>query len=307
MEQGTPLPHKNTFIHFQEPSSPSAPPPTFSAPGQMQEKIFRVKEAPEPPPSKPSTFRRLAAPKWPKFRSSKQTTPQLDPNVDAAARKPPPAGTATASRMNASVQSLSLQQSRQTYAPAQDVPPPPSPNTNLPGCAGGNPFFQVSPSEGRGCAGGPPAHTKPCAQSAASAGINDQVVVAHAPLNRNQMHAPSSAAATDAVPLSKVMEGKRCGHKSVGSSGHSIGQCIPCLMEVRYQAGKCPEPCRYELLCGRCHEAHTEEELQKIQAKMRKLKKKGGAPSAALLSAAYAAGQAAPVGGGAGKGVFNGR
>mmetsp|Transcript_64235 Transcript_64235/g.139593 ORF Transcript_64235/g.139593 Transcript_64235/m.139593 type:complete len:210 (+) Transcript_64235:132-761(+) len=86
---------------------------------------------------------------------------------------------------------------------------------------------------------------------------------------------------------------------SIGAEGHRTGQCIPCLMQVRWMAGKCREPCRFGCDCGRCHEPHTEEELQKIQAKMRREKKRHGAAAAALLSAAYAQGKAAPVGAGA--------
>mmetsp|Transcript_174522 Transcript_174522/g.559515 ORF Transcript_174522/g.559515 Transcript_174522/m.559515 type:complete len:315 (-) Transcript_174522:32-976(-) len=88
------------------------------------------------------------------------------------------------------------------------------------------------------------------------------------------------------------------GAASLGSEGHESGNCIPCLMEVRWRAGKCAEPCRFGQLCGRCHEAHTEEELQKVQARMRKEKKKHGAAGAALLSAAFVHGRAAPIGAG---------
>merc|ERR1719373_1495076 len=108
-------------------------------------------------------------------------------------------------------------------------------------------------------------------------------------------------AAGEAVRPSHAATGLRVGMPSLGSEGHCAGQCIPCLMQVRWQAGKCAEPCRFGALCGRCHEPHTEEELQKIQAKMRKQKRKGGAAGAALLSAASARGTAAPVGKGAGK------
>mmetsp|Transcript_74005 Transcript_74005/g.154297 ORF Transcript_74005/g.154297 Transcript_74005/m.154297 type:complete len:227 (-) Transcript_74005:371-1051(-) len=86
---------------------------------------------------------------------------------------------------------------------------------------------------------------------------------------------------------------------SIGAEGHRIGQCIPCLMQVRWMAGKCLEPCRFGSQCGRCHEPHTQEDLQKVQAKMRREKKRHGAAGAALLSAAFAKGKAAPIGAGA--------
>jgi len=106
-------------------------------------------------------------------------------------------------------------------------------------------------------------------------------------------------AAEDAVQLGEVAACQQAGTASLGSEGHCAGQCIPCLMQVRWQAGKCVEPCRFGALCGRCHEAHTEEELQKIQARMRKQKKKHGQQAAAMLSSAYTKGNVAPVGAGA--------
>lgn len=87
---------------------------------------------------------------------------------------------------------------------------------------------------------------------------------------------------------------------SLGSEGHAEGQCIPCLMQVRWLAGKNSAPCRFGELCGRCHEAHTEEELHRVQAMMRKLKRRAGAESVAVLSAAARRGAAAPIGAGAG-------
>merc|ERR1719356_261439 len=97
-------------------------------------------------------------------------------------------------------------------------------------------------------------------------------------------------AAGEAVRPSHAATGLRVGMPSLGSEGHCTGQCIPCLMQVRWQAGRLREPCKFGALCGRCHEAHTEEELQKMQAKMRKQKRRHGAGAAALLSSAYANG-----------------
>jgi len=110
--------------------------------------------------------------------------------------------------------------------------------------------------------------------------------------------APTPAGEVAPQP-SEVAACQRAGTASLGSEGHCAGQCIPCLMQVRWQAGKCVEPCKFGALCGRCHEAHTEEELQKIQARMRKQKKKHGQQAAAMLSSAYARGKVAPVGAGA--------
>jgi len=107
------------------------------------------------------------------------------------------------------------------------------------------------------------------------------------------------SAAEDAAQRSEVAPCQRAGTASLGSEGHCTGQCVPCLMQVRWQAGKCVEPCKFGALCGRCHEAHTEQELQKIQARMRKQKKKHGQQAAAMLSSAYVKGKAAPVGAGA--------
>merc|ERR1719436_1575609 len=88
----------------------------------------------------------------------------------------------------------------------------------------------------------------------------------------------------------------RAGSASIGSEGHCSGQCIPCLMQVKYQAGKCAAPCKFGAQCGRCHEEHTKEDLQKVQAKMRQQKKKHGAQAAALMSSAFASSNVAPVG-----------
>jgi len=111
---------------------------------------------------------------------------------------------------------------------------------------------------------------------------------------------PETTISTVPPPPAPAAEARqRVGMASLGSEGHCTGQCIPCLMQVRWQAGRCAEPCRFGVECGRCHEAHTEEELQKIQAKMRKQKKKHGERAAALLSSAYANGNVAPVGAGA--------
>mmetsp|Transcript_25610 Transcript_25610/g.55660 ORF Transcript_25610/g.55660 Transcript_25610/m.55660 type:complete len:304 (-) Transcript_25610:266-1177(-) len=103
-----------------------------------------------------------------------------------------------------------------------------------------------------------------------------------------------AAAATAVAPIAGAAV-----LSSLGAEGHRTGRCIPCLMQVRWQAGRCPEPCRFGADCGRCHELHTEEELQRIQAKMRREKKRHGVAGAALLSAAYAQGKAAPIGAGA--------
>lgn len=75
----------------------------------------------------------------------------------------------------------------------------------------------------------------------------------------------------------RTAEGKLA---NLGARVHTEGRCVPCLMQCRYTAGRCKEPCRFGLLCNRCHENHSEEELQKIQAQMRRLRKhKGSRPS----------------------------
>jgi len=134
-----------------------------------------------------------------------------------------------------------------------------------------------------------------------SGDISAEVVVAHAALDRVSACAqgPASQAAQGSVELSTVMTCQKACVPSLGSEGHCTGQCIPCLMQVRWQAGKCAEACKFGSLCGRCHEPHTEEELQRIQARMRKQKKKHGQDAAARLSSAYANGNVAPVGAGA--------
>lgn len=71
----------------------------------------------------------------------------------------------------------------------------------------------------------------------------------------------------------KLPDGRQA---NLGARVHALGRCVPCLMQCRFTSGRCKEPCRFGLLCNRCHEPHSEEELQKIQAQMRRLRKHKG-------------------------------
>eukprot|EP00445_Apocalathium_hangoei_P078652 CAMPEP_0204196140 /NCGR_PEP_ID=MMETSP0361-20130328/63612_1 /ASSEMBLY_ACC=CAM_ASM_000343 /TAXON_ID=268821 /ORGANISM="Scrippsiella Hangoei, Strain SHTV-5" /LENGTH=148 /DNA_ID=CAMNT_0051157849 /DNA_START=69 /DNA_END=515 /DNA_ORIENTATION=+ len=130
-----------------------------------------------------------------------------------------------------------------------------------------------------------------------------QVIIFQAPVFRTKYsgdeHAAAAAAAAEAavaeaaVQLSDILTCQKAGLASVGAEGHDVCECVPCLMQVRWQAGRGAEPCKFGHLCGRCHEAHSEEELQKIQAKMRKQKKKHGRTGPSLFAAAFGHGRAA--------------
>jgi len=233
------IPLKNTFIHFDEPSTP-VPPPTLSAPGRMREpeqpQLVEAAAAPTQPPAargrRRDVFRRL-------FGTQRGGRAAEDKQMPAGA------GATSSAKVPVEVQSentsvVHVEESSQS-------------------------FLSSVPSS---------------VTSAPSAELGTQ-------------------AALGSVELSNVMTCQRACMPSLGSEGHCAGQCIPCLMQVRWQAGRCAEPCKFGALCGRCHEAHTEEELQRIQARMRKQKKKHGEQAAALLSSAYANGNVAPVGTGA--------
>eukprot|EP00931_Biecheleriopsis_adriatica_P018532 TRINITY_DN12963_c1_g1_i2.p1 TRINITY_DN12963_c1_g1~~TRINITY_DN12963_c1_g1_i2.p1 ORF type:complete len:253 (+),score=53.74 TRINITY_DN12963_c1_g1_i2:100-759(+) len=64
----------------------------------------------------------------------------------------------------------------------------------------------------------------------------------------------------DRVRLSDFLEVFQCGAPSLGSMAHASGRCRPCRFQVRHQ--KAPEahrPCTSGVLCGSCHEQHSEE------------------------------------------------
>lgn len=261
---------RNTFLEvLEEPSTPT-PPPTKTAPGSLQE----APAAPQPEP-RPGVLRRL-------FGARRGAQPGNTVSIAAV----PAAALGTP---------VALQEK--------------------------NTFVHFAEA-----AAGPPTKSAPCRAAFTGAASSDDespppLLTGGSPsgLGLRDMAALGSDDDSDAPP--PVLTGgspsglglrdeasialpppapQRC-CASLGSEGHAHGQCIPCLMQVRWQAGRCAEPCRFAELCGRCHEAHTEEELHRVQAAMRRLKRRGGAAGAAALSAAYVHGTAAPVGAGAGR------
>mmetsp|Transcript_53736 Transcript_53736/g.155026 ORF Transcript_53736/g.155026 Transcript_53736/m.155026 type:complete len:294 (+) Transcript_53736:61-942(+) len=270
---------RNTFLEVvEEPSTPMAPPPpTKTAPGSLQDAPAESEAAKTPGRQRPSVLRRL-------FGIGSRATggsmaageaPALVPrkkSVRIVAPAPPPLLLLPATP-------VSLQE-KNTFvhfaeSPSLMGPPPARSAPGQTAFLGGSAAEDVSD--------GPPVLT---GGSPSGLGLRDAATV--------EWHGPV------VPPLPAPAAAARC-CASLGSEGHRDGRCIPCLMQVRWGAGKLSEPCRFGELCGRCHEAHTEEELQRVQAAMRKLKRRGGAAGAAALSAAYVSGAAAPVGGGAGK------
>lgn len=115
--------------------------------------------------------------------------------------------------------------------------------------------------------------------SEASAGTAQVVVWRGMGLDRNSFLPQEEMAGQEAMRFSTLLQCRRVDGQlyNIGAQLHDEGRCVPCLMQCRFVGNRCAEPCRFGLLCNRCHEPHTEEELQKIQAQMRRLRKsKGG-------------------------------
>mmetsp|Transcript_53734 Transcript_53734/g.155016 ORF Transcript_53734/g.155016 Transcript_53734/m.155016 type:complete len:291 (+) Transcript_53734:59-931(+) len=273
---GSQLVVRNTFLEVvEEPSSPTAPPPpTKTAPGCLEE----APAVPAARSERPGVLRRLFGIGSRQSGGSAaaageaQGLPPRKKSVRIVAPAPPlvlmlPATPVALQEKNTFVHFAE--------SPSLMGPPPARSAPGQTAFLGGSAAEDVSD--------GPPVLT---GGSPSGLGLRDVVSA--------ELQGPM--APPPPVPAAAA----RC-CASLGSEGHRDGRCIPCLMQVRWGAGKLSEPCRFGELCGRCHEAHTEEELQRVQAAMRKLKRRGGAAGAAALSAAYVSGAAAPVGGGAGK------
>jgi len=56
--------------------------------------------------------------------------------------------------------------------------------------------------------------------------------------------------------LNEVMNLRAVGLQSVGSRGHSMGQCVFCVHQNHHQHKKSNAPCWKGVLCERCHEWH---------------------------------------------------
>mmetsp|Transcript_53733 Transcript_53733/g.155011 ORF Transcript_53733/g.155011 Transcript_53733/m.155011 type:complete len:289 (+) Transcript_53733:61-927(+) len=265
---------RNTFLEVvEEPSSPTPPPPpTKTAPGSLEDVPPALEAAATLGGERLGVLRRLfAIGSRERGGSEAQGFPPRQNSVRIMVPAPPPL-LLPATRM-----ALPEKNTFVHFAESPSLMGPP-PARSAPGQTaflGGSAAEDVSD--------GPPVLT---GGSPSGLGLRDAATV--------EWHGPV------VPPLPAPAAAARC-CASLGSEGHRDGRCIPCLMQVRWGAGKLSEPCRFGELCGRCHEAHTEEELQRVQAAMRKLKRRGGAAGAAALSAAYVSGAAAPVGGGAGK------
>mmetsp|Transcript_109034 Transcript_109034/g.274376 ORF Transcript_109034/g.274376 Transcript_109034/m.274376 type:complete len:271 (+) Transcript_109034:89-901(+) len=254
------VPEKNTFIHFGEPIELGLP-PLHSAPGTLLGKSFRTKRI--------VLEQELAAHEQP----TKEDSPKSFRRIFGAVSQKGEDGRSLA---DVAVSPMQVQL-KNTLLHVED-----------PRAPAGPPVFPASDKTGS---------VQSSAASMLSSG--DQAMVAHVAPHHTSAQEPVVAACGGTAQLSDAATCQAAGLPSLGSEGHCTGQCIPCLMQVRWQAGKLAAPCRFGALCGRCHEAHTEEQLQKIQAKMRKQKRRHGERAAALLSSAYAKGNVAPKGLGA--------
>jgi len=76
---------------------------------------------------------------------------------------------------------------------------------------------------------------------------------------------------TQVVSVSLALQAKRAGLKSIGGLRHADGSCCMCLMESWHQAGKADrEPCKWGLMCGRCHEEHDPQEVAAFRRQRRR-------------------------------------
>jgi len=77
----------------------------------------------------------------------------------------------------------------------------------------------------------------------------------------------------ETVKVSEVIQAKRMGLSSVGGLGHGGKWCSPCLMQHWHQEGKgkSEEPCKYGMLCSRCHECHTDADIKELKQIRRRM------------------------------------
>jgi len=109
-----------------------------------------------------------------------------------------------------------------------------------------------------------------CADSSASEaseeGLGREVVLSCPVQDRGRLGSRAAAAAR----LGPALAARRGCLPSIGSAGHGAGRCYPCLMEAWQHAGKAAVPCKFGLLCGRCHENHSEEQLRELRKQQRR-------------------------------------
>merc|ERR1712151_1207826 len=83
--------------------------------------------------------------------------------------------------------------------------------------------------------------------------------------DRKTMNPDPEAAQRETVAvlkLSLALAAKRQGLSSIGGLGHAAGSCCPCLMDSWHRSGKSArEPCKWGLMCIRCHEDHDPREV----------------------------------------------
>eukprot|EP00443_Scrippsiella_acuminata_P023799 CAMPEP_0115298696 /NCGR_PEP_ID=MMETSP0270-20121206/68394_1 /TAXON_ID=71861 /ORGANISM="Scrippsiella trochoidea, Strain CCMP3099" /LENGTH=216 /DNA_ID=CAMNT_0002716387 /DNA_START=28 /DNA_END=674 /DNA_ORIENTATION=+ len=206
------FPEKNTFIHFGEPNEIGLP-PLNSAPGTLLGKSFRTKsivleqefEAQEQPTkeNQSSLFRRLVRSH---LRKGEDGRSLADP---------------AASPMQVQLKS--------THLHVEDplAPHGPPAFSALDKTAFSAPPVSAGSHDVLGSA-------ESLAASMLSSG--DQVVVAHTAPHHTSAQVPDAVACEGTFQLSSAATCHAAGLPSLGSEGHCTGQCIPCLMQVRWQA-----------------------------------------------------------------------
>merc|ERR1711870_157434 len=80
-----------------------------------------------------------------------------------------------------------------------------------------------------------------------------------------------------AVKLSETSALSSQGLHSMGALMHDQGRCCPCLMLTLHKTGVSfkREPCRFGLLCGRCHEDHDTKDIRELRAECRRRSRRG--------------------------------
>lgn len=105
-------------------------------------------------------------------------------------------------------------------------------------------------------------------------------------LDRRCVQAPAELAGEGQLALSSVLWCARAGLPSLGARTCARGCCVPCLMQTKYFSGKALEPCKFGVLCNRCHVRHSQEAMQAVQKQMRAMRKQKRATGAATSGGA---------------------
>jgi len=120
-------------------------------------------------------------------------------------------------------------------------------------------------------------YTSSVTSCSSKSGASPRVILgAEGPLDRRNMgkagqHKPQQWHQAP-VKLSQTLTLRRQGLQSVGAMMHEKGQCCPCLMQTLHETGNGfnNEPCRFGLLCSRCHETHDKKDIRDLRSECRR-------------------------------------